>query len=125
MRKVCPTCKTEKDYSEYTKDRQQKSGVKPYCKVCSRLRNRKYYYAHKEQTFARAKRNSKKASYKLAKQAVYAVFKAVRTGKLKKDRCIDCGDKKVYAHHLYGYSIKNQLNIEWLCMTHHMKRHHG
>ncbi len=49
------------------------------------------------------------------------VFNAIRNGTLKRKSCKICG-MKAHAHH-EDYS--NPLKIEWLCPTHHGKRHNN
>lgn len=48
------------------------------------------------------------------------VFVNVRSGKLKKENCKICGNKKSEAHHK-DYS--KPLDIIWLCKEHHTEEH--
>ena len=55
---------------------------------------------------------------RLAHQAVQT---AIRNGKLLKKPCEICGSLlNIHAHH---DDYCNQLNVIWLCHTHHMERH--
>lgn len=47
--KTCLTCKKEKPLSEFTSDKQKKTGLTPYCKECCAIASRRYYENHKEQ----------------------------------------------------------------------------
>lgn len=41
--KQCPMCKEFESLDQFHIDRQQSSGLKPYCKECMKLRHKKYY----------------------------------------------------------------------------------
>ncbi len=43
MKKVCSKCKQEKNLSEFRKDRTQKDGHQPSCKVCARAYHKGAY----------------------------------------------------------------------------------
>ena len=49
-----------------------------------------------------------------------AVRYAVKTGKLVKLPCIECGELKVEAHHP---NYENALDVVWLCRKHHNEIH--
>lgn len=36
MIKVCPSCKQDKSFSEFYKNKSRKNGISPYCKNCSK-----------------------------------------------------------------------------------------
>lgn len=40
--KKCPSCETEKPYSEYPRHKNRKNGVSAYCKICQRLKMIEY-----------------------------------------------------------------------------------
>jgi len=46
--KICCTCKTEKDLNEFQKDKANKDGLRPDCKICCRNRKRKYYIKNRD-----------------------------------------------------------------------------
>jgi len=60
---------------------------------------------------------------KKAHRAVSRVGVAVRTGRLVRQPCADCGAEKVQAHHHNGYDPEHELDVVWLCRPHHMARH--
>lgn len=49
-----------------------------------------------------------------------AVRYALKTGRLQKQPCIECGNERSQAHHL-DYS--RPLDVVWLCQRHHKKVH--
>jgi hypothetical protein len=42
LTKVCPSCNTEKDISNFGKDKQTKSGYKCHCKSCRSISSKQY-----------------------------------------------------------------------------------
>lgn len=77
-----------------------------------------HYEANKEKISAR------KVTYyqanKEKSKAHIAVAKAIKSGKLVKLPCSDCGETKTEAHH-YAYDMP--LDVIWLCRKHHMQLH--
>jgi len=47
------------------------------------------------------------------------VYRAVKSGKLKREPCEVCGDPKSEAHHYRGYEFP--LDVQWLCRKHHIE----
>jgi hypothetical protein len=108
------------------------------CKVCQRSRDREYYRRNIEKRKAayreykkteQGKAVSKKSNYAAkerypekyrAKQKLrYAVIK----GKIIKQICEVCGEKKVEAHHYLGYDPSHWYDVQWLCHDHHRDAH--
>ncbi len=58
-----------------------------------------------------------------ARRAVHQVGVAVRSGRLVRQPCVDCGAEKVQAHHHNGYDREHELDVTWLCPLHHKARH--
>lgn len=63
--KICDMCKTEKEYTEFNKNRARKDGVQTYCRKCSTDRNNKnrdklradsrtYYKENKQEILVRS-----------------------------------------------------------------------
>ena len=50
----------------------------------------------------------------------WAVYHAVKTGKLKRQPCELCGAARSVAHH---ESYDQPLAVRWLCQLHHKERH--
>lgn len=61
-----------------------------------------------------AKANSRKGL------AHVAVYKAIRTGKLRRGTCEVCGSVRVEAHH---DDYAQRLKVRWLCPRHHKAWH--
>ena len=49
------------------------------------------------------------------------VYRAIKTGKLKRLPCEICGDPNSEAHHHNGYDKDHVLDVEWLCRKHHIE----
>lgn len=58
-----------------------------------------------------------------ANKARAKVGHAVKSGRLVKMPCIDCGETTVQAHHPRGYDDAHALDVEWLCRADHLARH--
>ncbi len=61
----------------------------------------------------------KRAWNKKNARARTMVFKAVKSGRLKREPCEECGDENVQAHH---DNYDKPLNVIWLCSKHHVLR---
>jgi protein-arginine kinase activator protein McsA len=53
MLKWCYKCQTDKDPSEFHKNKNKKDGLQNYCKTCAKVRNHKYYLATPERNSQR------------------------------------------------------------------------
>lgn len=58
--------------------------------------------------------------YPEKRRAHSAVSNAIRDGRMKREPCEVCGDKKSHAHH-DDYS--KPLDVRWLCQKHHTEHH--
>lgn len=65
MYKVCSTCGEEKLLSAFRKDKTQKSGRQPRCKVCARAYINANYKRYKEKTVSRNAERMKKMRQRL------------------------------------------------------------
>ncbi len=54
------------------------------------------------------------------RRAYGMVLRALKSGRLSKEKCLKCDRIDVHAHH-YDYSLP--LNVVWLCPTHHFEQH--
>lgn len=52
-----------------------------------------------------------------------AVQHALRSGRLVRLPCADCGSPHSEAHHHLGYALEHRLTVQWLCRVHHKRRH--
>lgn len=73
----------------------------------------------KSQKLSSARSNKKNP---LGRQARVAVMNALRLGKIQRQPCKFCGDKKVEAHHS-SYAKEDWLKVMWLCRQHHIIQH--
>jgi len=135
MYKKCTICHIEKEENEdnfYKKDR-NKSGFDNRCKECflilARYHNAKNYNkkiwrkkAEKRKKEGKQKKNSKEMmnKYPLKYKARYKLRNKVYSGKIKKEACEVCGNKKVQAHH---EDYNKPFDVNWLCIEHHRDRH--
>lgn len=130
--KYCGTCKTEKDESEFGKRKASSDGLSSKCKQCqkeydkARLREPKRMRARLEYQRTKGKDKHKEACQRwlanntIKRAAHILVGNAIRSGKLIKQDCEICGDKKSNAHH-DDYALP--LVVRWLCDDHHKEWH--
>ena len=127
--KTCSICERIKNDDEFYSHSKQ-------CKPCYIARVKRYYAANKEKRaeyerkrFQQPKRRAAAIEYQRKRRernpekykAVTAVGNAIRDGRLIRQPCEICGEKKVEAHH-DDYS--KPLEVRWLCRKHHLE-HHG
>ena len=62
-KKICFTCKVEKELSEFTSDKQKKDGLTPYCKSCRVALSRRDYEKNKEKINSRSKERYKRIGH--------------------------------------------------------------
>jgi hypothetical protein len=65
LSKICTKCKIEKLLSEFHKDKYQKSGICPYCKLCVNNRKKAFYSENNKQCRERNRQYYKKHSDKI------------------------------------------------------------
>jgi hypothetical protein len=144
--KKCSKCKKEKPLNSFYKSVGKKDDRQSWCKECDEKRHKKWRKDHREQVveMSRLQRErhpeemraavrkygkahpevSRKSGKKWLinnpekKSAHKKVYYAVRTGKLKKERCF-CGDLASAHHEDYN----KPLDVMWLCPIHHKERH--
>ena len=56
IQRKCPNCKKIKLYSDFSKDKNTKTGVYSYCKECAKRLSKKYYENHKAQWYEWSKK---------------------------------------------------------------------
>ncbi|MGF3022683.1 hypothetical protein ACQVP2_07625 [Methylobacterium aquaticum] len=94
-------------------------GLRFVCTNCQNQRLRKRRAANKGYSTAKNKEWQKANPEKRA--AHKAVERALRLGLLLKQPCVRCGSTDtVHAHH---EDYARQLDVVWLCSTHHAERH--
>jgi hypothetical protein len=92
------------------------------CRKCNRERHQKYSQTPEGKKHVRAAVYKSIEKYRDRQNARARVYYAVKRGEIIKPKfCSKCGEiTKIYAHHI-TYSKK--LNIQWLCMNCHRKKH--
>ena len=133
--KKCANCKKTKKISMFPKDKQQASGLKSYCKKCSQLLSKNYYYNHLEKSrLTKKKYSHSKRGLKIlgliAKRMIkkypekyiarYRLNNAIAIGRIKKLPCEKCNNLETEGHH-EDYS--KPLEVKWFCNYHHKKIH--
>lgn len=83
-----------------------------------RAYDKRMYKEKPERERARRKRYQDKYPYKIRAHKILA--QAVRTGRVIKKPCEDCGSFVAVAHHDY---YGKPLDVMWLCELHHKARH--
>lgn len=144
--KTCNKCGEIKELTEFYRSSISNSGLCPACKQCAK----KYRDENKEKINFYSKEYRKTDACKIAKKKYqqteagragqreghkkyqakhpekrYAQIKAnnaIRDGRLFRQPCGTCGNKKVEAHH-EDYS--KPLEVVWLCKKHHLERHYN
>lgn len=135
--KACLRCFESKALTDFYVHSQMADGHLNICKECVKARVRKHrlendsvreydkwrYYnqsKRKENSIKRANdwRNRNPEKYK----AHSVISNAVRDGKIMREPCHICGDKKSHAHYL---DYQKPFDVEWLCAKHHQRKHHG
>lgn len=133
--KECFKCKTVKPLEEFYKHPGMADGHVNKCKDCNKKdvhenRNKKidYYRQYDRERAKNPKRMKASAEISSAWRkadkrrtaAHNAVTRAVRSGKLIRQPCERCGDKKTEAHH---EDYDKPLDVIWLCSVCHKQRH--
>jgi hypothetical protein len=123
----CAKCKEIKLIEEFPRDKQNHTGVKPYCRQCSVELAAEYYKKSKQKRLTAVAEYYKKIKdgkdYITKNSARYLVRELVRKGMIEKGVCY-CGDTKTQAHHYAGYEGDNASKVVWLCKIHHERVHH-
>ena len=116
--KVCYKCRAELPLTEFYRDLARPDGLHNKCKACAKAYDRKRaMLPHRVETRANYNRENPQKH-----EAHRAVFKAVRSGELKKpDCCQKCGETGIIHGHHHDYS--KPLDVMWLCPKCHAAEH--
>lgn len=133
--KKCFKCGEEKPLDDFYKHSQMADGHLNKCKECNKSDVQRNYRARKEQyreydrsRQQRPERRAAKLIYgKMRKQrfphkakANEMVSNAIRDGRLIRQPCEVCGERKSQAHHDDYFK---PLDVRWLCFVHHREVH--
>jgi ribosomal protein S27AE len=135
MQKQCFKCKTIKPILEFYKHSRMADGHLNKCKECTKADVSKHRFENIEKVrhYDRNRANYSerlKASVELTRiwrakdkrrqKAHSAVSNAIKSGKLIRQPCCRCGEKKSLAHH---EDYDKPLDVMWLCQPCHTQRH--
>lgn len=136
--KLCRSCKTEKDESEFGKRAASNDGLAHKCKQCQkeydakrlkdpkRMKMRRDYQKTEKGKDAHKKANKRWIEKNTVKRAAHIIAgNAVRDGKLTVLPCEKCFS----THDIHGHhdDYARPLDVRWLCSTCHKEWHrdHG
>lgn len=80
--KQCHTCKVPKSLKEFGNNKKNKDGKQPYCKACSRLKDKRHY----ENSDSRKKAIRKSSDEAKERNMLYVL------NYLRSHSCVDCGE---------------------------------
>ena len=145
--KVCRKCGVKKVLTEFYRE-PHRGGLRSQCKECMKIRGRGYHGSHRaeervrlrdwreknpEKARAQSLRNLEKHKEEFYEQrrlkarsepeksyARNQLNYAIKTGKVARKVCGECGNEKAEGHHP-DYS--KPLEVQWLCRRHHLRHH--
>lgn len=133
--KRCRKCDVVKYEADYSKDKENKDGLKRYCKACCKALDRSYIERnrekHNEKSLRWQKANPRyekerwvryRKNNRVKIRARQKLRYHVSVGNIVRGNCVVCGTSKVEAHH-HDYS--KPLDVIWLCHLHHARVEHG
>lgn len=121
-KKICNKCRKKLPESDFYFNK-KKNYFEYACKFCWNNRCLVWQKKVGDNPTVEDWNKASKKSYKLHPEKWRARAKiryAVKVGKIKKQSCEKCGEKKVQAHHT-DYS--KPLEVNWLCHIHHRQIH--
>ena len=129
--KTCFKCGAEKPLSAFYKHPKMADGRVNKCKECNKADVRanradkvEYYREYDRERGNRLPpgyQSEYRASYPAKYKAKNAVGNAVRDGKLLREPCEVCGERRnVHGHH---DDYAKPLDVRWLCAAHHRQWH--
>ena len=133
--KNCFKCKTIKPLSEFYKHSAMGDGHLNKCKACTKNDSTIHRNKNLEKIRAYDKERSKNPKRRKAAQEISKAWRnadvrrktahslvmyAIKKGKLVREPCIRCGEKKSLAHH---EDYDKPLDVMWLCQPCHKQRH--
>ena len=130
--KTCFKCNAEKPLTEFYRHPMMGDGYLGKCKECNKKDVRENYEKRREQYLEYDRRRYResakrragiKASQKRYPERDKARIKLrteVAAGRIIRQPCEVCGEKKVDAHH---EDYAKPLEVRWLCRKHHMQHH--
>ncbi len=135
--KQCPRCKRILSVAMFSKHSKYKDGLRYWCKECVDKYSREYKKANRdlctkynqdwkkrnpEKVKIAHSRNDKSYAKKHPerRRAINILYRAIKSGKIKRQPCIVCGNPKSQGHH---EKYSKPLEVQWVCQTHHLRLH--
>lgn len=144
----CRECKLKRAKIDYHKKSRakgisvQKKGRNPLCSKCDAVKERKqdqyccacrakmkrerYALKKSDPNFMMLERQKAIKKFqenedaRLKKNCREATHRAIKTGKILKQKCEICGEEEVQSHH---DDYTDPFNVRWLCIKHHTQHH--
>lgn len=131
MAKACTKCEVEKPASEFGKAHRNHDGLRYRCKACCRDDSTAWRRSNpvkcaaakakwKKTPEGRASTRRDAKRYPKRQQARGLLRRAIRSGKVVRLPCRDCGNPKAEAHHP---NYDKPLDVIFLCVPHHGAEH--
>lgn len=130
--KTCFKCKTEKPPEEFYRHPMMGDGRLGKCKECTKVDVRENYAAKRDRYLEYDRRRYRESPQRRAgieasqkrhpdrHKARTKLRTEVAAGRIIRQPCEVCGEKKVDAHH---EDYAKPLEVRWLCRKHHMQHH--
>lgn len=117
-RKQCATCKEIKPVSEFRPQPKDKTGLRPWCKPCDRMKNKHSYERHREKRLAKARianktEHRRKWNREYQAQRLRKMRNEAAT-RLRPTQCEICGKRCVVC---FDHDHENGEFRGWLCDT--------
>lgn len=111
--KVCSKCLTEKNFTEFYKNKSAKSGLKNICIDCNYEKDKKYRFENKEKIADRHKRYMAKNKKKIAEY--HKIYKADNKERIAEhNKRYEVKNKEKIAERKKRYAVKNKEKINEL-----------
>lgn len=112
--KFCPSCRTRKDGSDFTKDSSRSDGLYGFCRNCRKIKNSVFPPGRIPLRLTQGER-------KRRKHACSILQGNLNSGKIKKGVCLVCDSSLGVEGHHEDYA--KPLEVLWLCREHHLGLH--
>ena len=124
MNKTCRQCLTWKPLEEFYLHPRMADGHLNKCKECVKVRVSEHRELNLDRIRAydrsRGRRKSFSSYPKKQKHASTKVGNAIRSGRMKRQPCVICGNVKSEGHH---QDYDKPYDVVWLCPEHHRRLH--
>ena len=124
MNKTCRQCLTWKPLEEFYLHPKMADGHLNKCKECVKARVGQHRELNLERIRAydrsRGRRRSLSPYPQKQRSASNKVGKAIRSGRMKRQPCVICGNVKTEGHH---QDYDKPYDVVWLCVEHHRRLH--